>query len=128
MRLSKEELINSYTGIWLKKDANLIKKVFAKDIRYTEFMGNVYIGLEQCLHWFRDWSKVGRVLKWDILSQYDIGNTIIVEWYFESEYEKNTDGFNGVSVIKINNQGLIGSVREYYAKSELTYPYGRINS
>jgi len=121
-----KKIVQDYTNIWLNKDETLMAKIFAPDIQYTEFMGTVYCGLAQCLKWFKDWTKVGQVLKWEIFNVYRMKDAIIAEWYFESEYEKNTDGFNGASVITLNSAGQIQSVREYYAKPTLTYPYGRV--
>jgi len=122
-----EKIAQDYISIWLNKDETIIPRLFAEDIVYTEFMGTVYQGVDQCLKWFQEWNRVGKVLKWEIQNTYETGNTMIVEWYFESEYMKNTDGFNGVSVIVVNEAGKISSVREYYAKAERSYPFGEIN-
>lgn len=120
--------VNEYFAAWLKQDETIIPRLFAEDIVYIECTGTVYLGKAQCERWFTEWNQEGRVLKWDILKTYEIGDTIIVQWYFECEYEKNTDGFNGVSVITLNDEGLIKSVQEYYAKAEQNYPYGKTNS
>ncbi len=125
--MKSQEIVANYINIWLNRDETIIPRLFAEDIVYTEFMGSVYQGIEQIRHWFSDWCKVGRVLKWDIQKTLETENTIVVLWYFESEYEKNTDGFNGVSVIVVNDENNIISVNEYYAKANLFYPYGKIS-
>lgn len=121
------EIIKEYFSAWVKKDESIIPKIFAEDIVYTECMGTVYMGKAQCMRWFSDWNQKGSVLKWDIQRTFDAGDTVIVQWFFECDYENNIDGFNGVSLIEFDSQGLIASVNEYYAKAELDYPYEKIS-
>ena len=120
------EKINEYFNAWLKMDAAVIPRLFSKDVVYTECTGTVYLGRAQCERWFAEWNQKGRVLKWDILKTFEVGDTVIVQWLFECEFEKNIDSFKGVSLIEFNRQGLIVSVNEYYAKTQLEYPYGNI--
>ncbi len=37
-------------------------------------------------------------MQWDIKRVIVSGNTAIVEWYFECDYEGNVDGFDGVTI------------------------------
>ena len=87
-----EDVIRKYFQCWLDKDINDVKEIFSDDIIYSECYGPVYKGIGQIIRWFDDWNRKGTVLQWDIKRVIASGNTAVVEWYFECDYEGNVDG------------------------------------
>ena len=118
------EIVSRYFNSWLRKDSSVIEECFSKDIVYTECYGPVYKGRDQCLRWFRDWNAKGSVIAWDIKKVLTIDTGCIVEWYFACDYENKRDGFDGVSIVEFDGDGLISSIQEFQSASEHYYPYG----
>jgi len=119
-----KELIQKYFQCWIDKDIDKFKQTFSDDIEYIECYGPAYQGKEQIIRWFEDWNRKGSVLKWDIKRTICSGNTIIVEWYFECDYEGNVDGFDGVTIAEFDSDMKIYSLKEFQSKTEHYYPYG----
>lgn len=119
-----EQIIRDYFISWINKDISIMEQYFADDIVYIECYGPCYNDKSQCLKWFTDWNKKGSVLVWDIEQIITEGNTLVIEWYFECDYEGDIGGFNGVSIIEFNEDILIVSVKEFQSKAEHDYPYG----
>lgn len=118
-----EDIIRAYFKSWLHKDDSVMRQHFHEQIIYTECYGPRYLGKKQCLQWFHDWNDKGSVLKWDIL-KIDIAlNTCYVTWYFECEYEKNVEGFDGISVICFDSAHKITVIDEYKSDHEHYCPY-----
>ena len=99
---NKEKIIKQYFESWINKDISIIEKHFSQNIRYIECYGPEYNGIRQVRQWFSDWNNGNSVLKWDIKNKIEYENTIVVEWFFECEYDKNIDGFDGVSIIEFD--------------------------
>ena len=93
-----EEVIRKYFQCWLDKDIDAVKEIFSDDIIYSECYGPVYKGIGQIIRWFEDWNQKGTVLQWDIKRVVVSGNTAVVEWFFQCDYEGNVDGFDGVTI------------------------------
>ena len=108
-----EDVIRKYFQCWLDKDINDVKEIFSDDIIYSECYGPVYKGIGQIIRWFDDWNRKGTVLQWDIKRVIASGNTAVVEWYFECDYEGNVDGFDIMGIesgrIEIGYAGCFGS-------------------
>ena len=119
-----KEIIELYFKCWLEKDSSKLENIFADDIVYSECYGPEYTGIEQIYLWFTDWNNKGTVLQWVIKDVVEKNETLIVEWYFECDYDGNTDGFDGVTVAKFNKENKIYSLKEFQSKSEHYYPYG----
>jgi hypothetical protein len=118
-----EEVIKKYFLCWIEKDIEVLKEVFSDDIRYSECYGPEYQGLEQVIRWFRDWNEKGTVRRWDIKQILTCAETLIAEWYFECDYEDNIGGFDGITLAKFDNKGLICELKEFQSKSEHYLPY-----
>ena len=118
-----EKIIREYFNAWIEKDAETLKRVFAKDVVYTECYGPQYHGLEQILHWFDDWNKEGSVLEWPIRQTIEKENTIIVEWYFKCDYRNKVSGFDGVTIADFNEEGKIVCLKDFQSKADHIYPY-----
>lgn len=115
--------VKQYFEAWLKKDGFELKNILADEIYYSECYGPEYVGIKEVKQWFYAWNQVGNVLKWEIKKYIEQNNTIIVEWYFECEYEGNRDGFDGVSWIVFDNEKKICSVKEFQSQKEHYRPY-----
>ena len=123
---NKEKIIKQYFESWINKDISIIEKHFSKNIRYIECYGPEYNGIRQIRQWFNDWNNGNSVLKWDIKNIIECENTIVVEWFFECEYDKNIDSFDGVSIIEFDDSNKIKLIKEFQSKAEHTFPYNEI--
>ena len=123
---NKEKIIKQYFESWINKDISIIEKHFSQNIRYIECYGPEYNGIRQIRQWFNDWNNGNSVLKWDIKNIIECENTIVVEWFFECEYDKNIDGFDGVSIIEFDDSNKIILIKEFQSKAEHTFPYNEI--
>lgn len=52
------------------------------------------------------------------------GNTAVVEWFFQCDYEGNVDGFDGVTIAEFDADMKICDLKEFQSKAEHYYPYG----
>ena len=120
---NKGKIVRKYFESWINNDIGIIEKYFSENIKYIECHGPEYNGINQIRQWFIDWHNGNNVLKWDIKRFIEDKNTIVVEWFFECEYDKNISGFDGVSIIEFNENNRIELVKEFQSKAEHTYPY-----
>ena len=118
-----QEIIRSYFQCWLDNNIDVVKEIFAEDIVYSECYGPVYHGINQILRWFTDWHEKGTVLKWDIKEIIQVDNTVIVEWFFQCNYDAAVDEFDGVTIAKFNDDMKICNLKEFQSKAEHCYPY-----
>ncbi len=119
-----EKAIRRYFSAWVENTPGCLPEIFGEDIIYSECYGPEYRGLGQIQKWFADWNKRGRVLEWNIKGFLHEGSKTAVEWYFRCEYDGNTDGFDGVSLIEFDKDGKIVSLKEFQSKAEHIFPYG----
>lgn len=123
MRLQHENSIRAWFDAWLQVDDSRLLEFFVPDIIYTESYGPQHVGLEQVRRWFADWVQHGRVLRWDIARFWHQEDWCIVEWYFEYRWMGKTDGFDGVSLVRFDEQGKMAELKEFAAKAQHTHPY-----
>ena len=122
-KICMEAVIRKYFECWLKKNAEPLADIFSDHITYTECYGPEYQGIEQILQWFNDWNKKGTVLRWDIKYIFVCGKTLVVEWFFQCDYCRSIDGFDGVTIAEFDSNNKICNLREFQSKSEQNYPY-----
>ncbi|MCX7773900.1 MAG: nuclear transport factor 2 family protein, partial [Clostridia bacterium] len=108
---------------WLDNDCTVLAEVLSPEALYVESHGPAYKGLDAIQKWFLDWNLHGKVLKWDITRVIENGDSLVCEWYFECLYEGVTSGFNGVTWVVFDNNGLIVELKEFQAKQQLVFPY-----
>ncbi len=123
MNNPREEMIKQYMNAWKSKSKDIIPKIFASSIIYTECYGPEYHGINSMEKWFEEWNKQGIVIAWDVQQFIHENSTTVVQWYFKYEYSHNKGEFDGVSIFVFDAQNKITSVKEY--KSELPHyqPY-----
>ncbi|MDD6769477.1 MAG: nuclear transport factor 2 family protein [Inconstantimicrobium porci] len=121
----RESIIYHYFDAWIDNDSSILNDIFDDSIIYSECYGPEYHGVKQVKMWFSDWHAHGKVLRWDIKRFMHDGMSTIVEWYFECDYNKKIDGFDGVSIIEFTDDNRIKSVKEFESKKEHIYPYGK---
>ena len=121
--MNMKDTLQKYFLAWIDGDIETVGALFSDDIVYTECYGPEYRGIDQILRWFGDWNRKGRVLEWTIKRTFEQGDTIIAEWYFECEYEGNTDGFDGVTIADFDGSGKIVRLCEFQSKAEHYFPY-----
>lgn len=119
-----DNIIRRYFASWIENDIEVIKQTFSENVVYSECYGPEYHGLQQIIKWFTDWHKKGRVLEWRIKRIIQQNNTIVVEWYFKCDYDKNIDGFDGVTIADFDGDMKIVKLCEFQSKEEHYYPYG----
>jgi hypothetical protein len=122
---NRENIVKQYFESWIIKDINIIEEYFSEKVKYIECYGPVYDGIKQIKKWFNDWQNGNNVLQWDIKRFIEFENTIVVEWYFKCEYNKNIDSFDGVSIIEFDENNKIILVKEFQSKVEHTFPYNK---
>lgn len=121
----QEKIIREYFAAWLEKKADVLESIFAENIVYSECYGPEYHGLWQIKQWFSDWNQRGSVWEWSIKRFLHQDNVTVVEWFFRCEYDGNTDGFDGVSIITFNEDRKILELKEFSSKAEHNFPYGQ---
>lgn len=121
-QIASEKIIREYFQSWIKKDPSVIEGYFSDDISYIECYGPEYKNKKQCLAWFKDWNQKGSVLEWTIKRIEHVGQTYVVEWFFNCELEGTIDGFDGVSIIEFLGDKIC-SVKEFQSKSQHYWPY-----
>ena len=122
----QEQRIKQYFHSWIKKDIDSFKDCFSTDIVYSECYGPKYHGIKQIEQWFIDWNKRGSVLDWQIRQFIHQGEIIVVEWFFQCNYEGEISGFDGVSIIHFDNNYKMLRVKEFQSKAEHYTPYGTL--
>jgi hypothetical protein len=123
---NRKNVIEQYFRSWINNDISIIEEHFSKNIKYIECHGPEYNGINQVKHWFKDWHNGNNVLKWDIKRFIGNKNIIVVEWFFECEYNKNISSFDGVSIIEFDEDNKIILVKEFESKTEHVFPYNSI--
>lgn len=119
----QENIIRKYFNAWISKEYDKLISIFSEEIVYSECYGPEYHGINQIEKWFYDWNKRGTVRQWDVKQCISIENITIVEWYFKCEYDNVVDGFDGVSIVKFNDDNKITELKEFKSNSEHYFPY-----
>ncbi|MEN8908143.1 MAG: nuclear transport factor 2 family protein [Clostridiales bacterium] len=119
----RETIIKNYFESWIRKDNNKLKYIFTDEIIYIESHGPVYKGINDVEKWFKEWNKIGIVLKWDIKQFVHQKNITVVEWFFKCSYNKVISSFDGVSIIKFDKYDLINYLKEFQSKNQHYFPY-----
>lgn len=123
-----EQNIRKYFESWIKKDRSDYSQLFSNDVRYVECYGPAYCGLDEICQWFDDWNQRGTVLQWEIKQILVQDHTAVCEWYFSCEYDGEVGGFDGVSWIEFDEDGLIVKLKEFQCKTPNYYPYAHLKS
>lgn len=123
--MNKQDAIRRWFCAWLQRDGQCIEELFSDDVRYSECYGPVYLGRKQVQRWFDDWNVDNRVTCWDILDMAEQGDTLAVEWHFECDCAGKWGGFDGMTLVKFDNEGRICSLKEFQSNMEHVYPYGK---
>ena len=121
--LSKQDMFLAYIQAWLDNDSRYLSDWFSDDICYRECYGPEYHGIEQLKQWFSDWQQEGRVLEWQVSNMMEVGDKLVAEWHFSSQYKKDRGSFNGVSVVTFY-EGKITKLVEYQSSDAVVFPYG----
>jgi len=122
-RQAREKVIQDYFNSWILRDSSKLNEYFTADIIYSECYGPEYHGIHQILQWFSDWIKNGSVLEWYIKQFVHQDNMLIVEWFFKCNYEKQIDGFDGISLVQFDKDNRIVILKEFQSKEQHYYPY-----
>ncbi len=109
----REENIRLWFDMWLQKKDMGIDRLFSPDAVYIESWGPEYHGRGKIRHWFQEWNRRGSVLVWDIKQFFHQGEQTAVEWYFKNSVDGRTEEFDGVSLIRWDQEGKIVFLQEF---------------
>lgn len=119
----QKQQIKAYFQVWLDRDIKALNQIFSKNVYYAECMGPEYRGLYQVEEWIKTMFNKQVVLKWDIhemipsLDQ----KQMTVSWTFSGEEDK-VYTFDGISLIKFDEEDRILSIMEYEALHDKEIP------
>ena len=120
----REEPIQLWFDMWLKKRDLGIRDIFSENAVYTESWGPEYHGSLKIKLWFDEWNRRGTVLQWNIKQYFHRGNQTIVEWYFKDTMDDGkVEAFDGISLIKWAQDGRIQSLKEFGCNTDNYDPY-----
>lgn len=119
----KQQRIETYFEMWVKKDFSRIDSIFSADIYYSECYGPEYQGLDEIHLWIDERTQKQQVLEWPVKRYIHQENTVVVEWFFKDSVEGTVSGFDGVSIIEFGEDGKIASIKEFSSKAEHVFPY-----
>ena len=120
----REEIIRQWFNMWLTKQDTGISKIFTPNAIYCESWGPKYVGSKRIKQWFDEWNTRGKVYMWDIKQYIHGENQTIAEWYFKCVLDDGTvQAFDGVSLVKWNDEGQIEFLKEYGCNTDNYDPY-----
>ncbi|MBP3650818.1 MAG: nuclear transport factor 2 family protein [Clostridia bacterium] len=119
----REDCIRQYIQGWLCQNEERLLAVLSPEVHIIESYGPEYVGIGEVQQWFRAWHAHGQVLRWDALHFLHQGAETVVKWYFECRYDGNTDGFDGLSLVRFDDHGRIAVMEEYQSKAVHHRPY-----
>ena len=120
----RNEIVDLWFEMWLRKEDLGIDEIFAKDAIYIESWGPEYHGVDKIKHWFDEWNSRGSVEEWNIKSMINTTDDTVVEWYFKCKMnDGHEDEFDGISLIKWNDVGQITCLKEFCCNIKRYDPY-----
>ena len=120
----REKIIKLWFDMWLQKKDLGIKSIFGDNAVYIESWGPEYNSSDKIKLWFDEWNTRGNVLRWDIKQFFHKGNQTVVEWYFKNTMnDRKAEAFDGVSIIKWNQDNKICFVQEFGCNENRYDPY-----
>ena len=126
MEKQKENKIRQWFSMWLDRQDTGILELFAPDAVYIESWGPEYHGSEKIKLWFEEWNTRGTVQRWDIRQYFHKADQTVVEWSFRCAMTDGTvQSFDGVSLIRWNEKGLICFLQEFGCNENRYDPYAQ---
>jgi hypothetical protein len=111
--MDKRDLIEKYIDGWIKDDQPGILSTLSPEVIIIESHGPKYTGIKKVEEWARKWFEDGgSVNKWEIVSFYDVGETVFFEWIFECFADGTLYNVDGISIVKFEDD-KISYMREY---------------
>lgn len=120
----REQIVQSWFNMWLKKKDTGIRDIFAEDAVYIESWGPEYRGVGKIELWFDEWNTRGDVLRWDIKQFFHSGDRTVVEWYFENAMRNGKrEAFDGMSLVQWTREDQIFLLQEFGCNRDRYDPY-----
>lgn len=120
----REQIVQSWFNMWLKKKDMGIRDIFAEDAVYIESWGPEYRGVGKIKLWFDEWNTRGDVLRWDIKQFFHSGDRTVVEWYFENAMRNGKrEAFDGMSLVQWTREDRIVLLQEFGCNKGRYDPY-----
>ena len=122
----RENKIQQWFSMWLRKQDTGIEELFAPDAVYLESWGPEYHGSGKIKLWFDEWNGRGTVERWDIRQYFHKGDQTVVEWAFRCTMTDGTvQSFDGLSLIRWNQAGQICFLQEFGCNENRYDPYAQ---
>ncbi|MGY4676510.1 nuclear transport factor 2 family protein [Pasteurella sp. PK-2025] len=120
----REERIRLWFEMWLQQQDLGIDQIFTPEVTYIESWGPKYTHRTTLKHWFTEWNRRGKVLRWDIKDYFHKDNQTIVQWSFcDHMHDGRCEAFDGMSLIKWSEHNQIDYVQEFGCHLEHYDPY-----
>lgn len=120
----REQKIQSWFSMWLKRDPKGMDDLFSKDSVYVESWGPRYEGLAKIKLWFTEWNQRGKVTQWDIHHYFHREKETVVTWTFSCVMlDGSREHFDGVSLIRWSSDRKIVFLQEFGCAADQYDPY-----
>ncbi len=110
--MENKKLIEDYINGWLKNNEIQILEILDDSRIIIESHGTKYVGKEKCKKWIKEWLTNNKVIKWEIISFYELKQTAFFEWKFECTGEGKKHFLEGISIVRFEDN-KIKYLREY---------------
>ncbi|MBW3082850.1 nuclear transport factor 2 family protein [Bifidobacterium phasiani] len=120
----RERAVAEYFAMWVSRDFSRFDELFAPECRYEECYGPVYVGFGELHRWIDAMLARQRVESWDIhefIHAAD-GRSLTVTWTFAAT-ERDSYIFDGVSIVRFDDDGRIARIREFRADHRRRRPF-----
>ena len=124
MTEKREQIIQLWFDMWLKRADLGISDIFSDEAVYTEGWGPEYRGAAAIRHWFEEWNTRGRVLQWAIKQFFHTDSQTVVEWYFRNQMnDGRVEQFDGLSLVEWTPDNKIRALKEFGCNLDRYDPY-----
>jgi hypothetical protein len=106
------KIILQYIDGWKESNITKILSSLSDNCIIIESHGPMYEGRDKVKKWAEQWLLNGKVIKWDVKSEYVVDNTIIFEWVFQYSSKGKAEIIDGITVAKFK-KNKINYLREY---------------
>lgn len=119
----KRRCFESLCQAWVDKNPEALEVWFSDTASYLESWGPAYLGKQEILTWFAQWTNTYTCIRWDCIQAYEKEQAAIITWEFEYATSKETEVLEGCSILQFNETGKIIRLEEYARKTPMWLPF-----
>lgn len=108
---------------WIDKNPEALEVWFSDTASYLESWGPAYLGKQEILAWFAQWNKENTCVRWDWTQVYEMEQTAVFTWEFETKTDMDNEILEGCSILRFNGEGKIITLEEYARKTPMWLPF-----